>query len=153
MSDLKVLNFIMGLKSGYAKCPCFYCMFDSRQSQLDFDPVHTWPARIYFDMHLLVLVENIAFPFLYIKLGIFQKFIKTLDKGSDCFQFIRKNIKKSEAKLINGVYTSPEIRFLMKHADFPGTMTGTQCEAWINFIAVAKNVLGKDITADWKEKN
>ena len=152
MSDLKVLNFIMGLKSGYAKYPCFYCMFDSRQSQLDFDPLHIWPTRVDFHMDPLVPLENIAFPFLHIKLGLFQKFVKTLDKGSDCFQFIRKNIKKSEAKLMNGVFTGPEIRFLMKQADFPGTMTTTQCEAWFNFIAVAKNVLGKDITADWKEK-
>ena len=54
---------------------------------------------------------------------------------------------------MDGVFTGQEIRFLKKHADFPVTMTSTQCEAWFNFIAVAKNVLGKDITADWKEKN
>ena len=54
---------------------------------------------------------------------------------------------------MNRVFTGPEIRFLMEQSDFPGTMTGTQCKAWFNFIAVAKNVLGKDITADWKEKN
>ena len=65
---------------------------------------------------------------------------------------MRININKSEAELMNGVFTGPEIRFLFKHADFPGLMTGTQCEVWFNFIAVAKNVLGKDITTDWKEK-
>ena len=53
---------------------------------------------------------------------------------------------------MNGVFTGLEIRFLMKQADFSGTMTTTQCEAWFNFIAVAYNVFGKDITADWKEK-
>ena len=53
---------------------------------------------------------------------------------------------------MNGVFIGLEIRFLMKHADFPDTMTDTQCEAWFNFIAVAKNVIGKDITANWKEK-
>ena len=46
---------------------------------------------------------------------------------------------------MNGVFTGPEIRFLMKHATFSGTMTGTQREAWFNFISVTK-------TSDWKEK-
>ena len=50
----------------------------------------TWPASVDFDMDHLVPVENIGFPFLHIKLNLFQKFVKALDKGSDCFQFILK---------------------------------------------------------------
>ena len=110
---------MMGLKSEYAKYPCFYFIFNSRQSQLDLDPVHTWPARVDFDIDPLVTLENITFPFLHIKVGLFQMFVKTLGKRSDCFQFIRKNIKKSEAKLMNDIFTGPEIIFLMKQADFP----------------------------------
>ena len=49
-------------------------------------------------------VEKIAFPFLHIKLGLFQKYLKALDKGSDCFKFTCRNIKKSEVKLLNGVF-------------------------------------------------
>jgi len=152
MCDLKVLNFMMGLKSGYAKYPCFYCMFDSRQSQIDFNPSHTWPVRVDFDIDPLVPIDKIAFPFLHIKLGIFQKYVKALDKESECFKFICKNIKKSKAKLLNGVLTGPEIRYLMKNDDFPKTMTDLERSAWFNFIAVATNVLGKHVTEEWKEK-
>ena len=73
MCDLKVLNFIMGLKSGYVKYPCFYCMFDSRQSTLNVNPTHIWSARVDFDINPLVSVEMITLPFLHIKLGLFQK--------------------------------------------------------------------------------
>ena len=94
MCDLKVLNIIMGLKSGYAKFPCFYCMFDSRQSMLDFNSNHKWPASVDFYSYPLVPTEKIGLPFLHIKLGLFQKFVKALDKGSDCFKFISTSIKK-----------------------------------------------------------
>lgn len=152
MCDLKVLNFIMGLKSGYAKYPCFHCMFDSRNSGLDFDSKKTWPKRDNFDKNPLVPIEKIAFPFLHIKLGIFQKFVKTIDKESACFQFICSHFKKSDAKLINGIFTGPEIRYLMKNKDFPSTMTDVQLAAWLNFCDIATNVLGKSVTTDWREK-
>ena len=65
MSDLKVLNFMTGLKSGYAK----YLFLLYVRFQLDFDPV-----LADFDMDPLVQVENIAFSFLHIKPVLFQKF-------------------------------------------------------------------------------
>ena len=82
----------------------------------------------------------------------FQKNVKAFDKGSDCFKLICQNIKKSQAKLTNGVFAGPEIRFLMKHDGFPGTMTDLQCIAWFNFYAVARHVLGKNVTKCWKQK-
>ena len=100
MCDLKVLNLIMKLKCGYSKYPCFYCMFDSRQSTLDFNPTHIWPPRVDFNISHLVPVEKIAFPFLHIKLGLSQKYVKALDKGSDCFKFICKNYKEIIGKAI-----------------------------------------------------
>ena len=66
---------------------------------LDFNPTYTWPVRIEFSNEPLVPVEKIALPVLHIKLGLVQKYVKTLEKESYCFQFICRNIKKSEAKL------------------------------------------------------
>ena len=74
----------------------------------------------------LVPTGNIGLPFLHIKLGLFQKFVKSLDKGSNCFKFISTSIKKLEAKLLNGVFTGPEIRLLMKDTAFTKTMTDIQ---------------------------
>lgn len=152
MADLKVLNFIMGLKAGYAKYPCFYCMFDTRNSLLDYNSNHMWPDRIDFDKQPLVPLEKIAFPFLHIKLGLWQKFVKTLDNDSECFKFICENIKKSDAKLRNGVFTGPEIKNIMKNVNFPQTMTHLEQNAWLSFCDVANHVLGKVIAEDWQEK-
>ena len=40
----------------------------------------------------------------------------------------------------------------MKHDGFPGTMTDLQRAAWFNFCVVARHVLGKNVTEDWKQK-
>ena len=123
-------------------------MFDSRQSVLDFNQTHTWHVRIEFPNELLVPVEKIAIPVLHIKLGLFQKYVKALEKGSDCFKFIIQNIKKSEAKLCNGVFACAEIKL----EDFPGTMNETEREAWFKLCDVTRHVLGKNMTEDWKKK-
>ena len=120
---------------------------------LDFNPTHTWPVRIEFPNEHLAPVEKIALQVLYIKLDLFLKYVKALEKGSDCFKFICscQNIKKSEAKLCNGVFTGPEIRYFMSLDDFPGTMTETKREAWFKHCDVAKHVLGMSVTEDCKE--
>ena len=46
----------------------------------------------------------------------------------------------------------PEIRILMNSNNFLETMTEKQLSAWLNFVDVATNVLGKNIAADWKER-
>ena len=40
----------------------------------------------------------------------------------------------------------------MNSNDFPETMTEKELSAWLNFVAVDTNVLGKNIAADWKER-
>ena len=81
----------------------------------DFNPTHTWPVRIEFPNKPFVPVENIT---------LHIKYVRALEKGSDCFK-VCWNIKKSEAKLCNGVFTGPEIKYLMSLEDFLGTMTET----------------------------
>jgi len=46
----------------------------------------------------------------------------------------------------------PEIRILMNSNNFLETMPEKQLSVWFNFVAVATNVLGKNISADWKER-
>ena len=103
--------------------PRFYCIFDPKHIVLDFNPTNIWPVSMEFGKQLLVPIDKIAFPVLHIKLGLLQKFVKSLDKGSDWFKFICRNIKKSETKLNNSVFTGPKIRLLVTHQDFPKTMT------------------------------
>ena len=42
VADMKVINYLLGLKSGYAKYPC---KFDSRNSLLDYDKNFNWPEK------------------------------------------------------------------------------------------------------------
>lgn len=37
--DLKMVNFLLGHQSGYAKYPCFLCLWDSR------DKTHLWVRK------------------------------------------------------------------------------------------------------------
>jgi len=67
----------------------------------------------------LIPIDKIAFSVLHITLKLLQKFVKSLNKGSDCFQFICRSIKKSEAKLSYGVFSGHVIRLLMASKDFP----------------------------------
>jgi len=52
---------------------------------IDFSPTHIWPIRIEFQNEPLVPVEKIALLVLYIKLSLFQKYVKALEKGGDFF--------------------------------------------------------------------
>ena len=68
-------------------------------------------------------IVKIAFLVLHMKQGLFQKFVKSLTKGSNCCKFICYNIKKSQETLRNNVFTGPEIKLLVARKDFPETMT------------------------------
>ena len=46
----------------------------------DYNLTYTWPVRIEFPNVPLVPVNKISLPVLYIKLGLFQKYVKALEK-------------------------------------------------------------------------
>ena len=56
--DLKVLNFIMGVKICQIS---LLLLFDSKQSRLDFNFTHTWPARVDFVKILWYLLRRLHF--------------------------------------------------------------------------------------------
>lgn len=148
VADLKVVNFLLGLPGGYAKHPCFYCMFDSRNSLQDFDINHVWPARCSRSEEQ-VPRANIVLPFLHIKLGLFQKFVKTLSKEGSCYEYLLTNSHKSQDKVANGVFTGPEIRKYLKDADFLSSMNALEKATWLAFTLLCENVLGKNISSNW----
>jgi len=152
MCDLKVTNYLSGLKSGYAKHPCLYCMFDTRNSQPDFDASFQWDERTDFDCNPLINIQKIALPPLHIKLGLFQQFVKALPEDSDCSLFLHRKFNKSEAKISNGVFNGPEIRSLMNDVDFSKHLDQEQMGAWLCFCDVATNVLGKNVSNNWMAK-
>ena len=57
VADMKVINYLLGLKSGCAKYPCLHCEFDSRNSLLDYDKNFHWPEKESFSFEQLVSPE------------------------------------------------------------------------------------------------
>jgi len=115
MCDLKVLNLIMGLKSGYVKS-LTVCLIP--------DKVCLILIPFIYVLFVWNLIKSFWYPlarfhFLFSTLDLFQRFAKGLDKGYYCFKFICQNIKKLEVKLSNGVFNGTEIRLLMALKNFP----------------------------------
>ena len=143
---------LMGVKSGYAKYPCFFCHFDSRNSEVDFCANHQWERRETFNLAPLISPSKIAFPVLHLKLGLCQVFIKNLDSECECFQYVRQKFRKSDAKLENGVLNGPEIRLILKDTEFINKMTSIEQNAWEAFRVVAFEVLSKSYSSCWQQK-
>lgn len=156
--DLKMVNFLLGQQSGYTKYPCFLCMWDSRAKQLHWEQ-DVWPARNSLTVgkanvirEPLVNRDKIILPPLHIKLGMIKQFVKALDKEGDCFKYIcRKFPKLSMEKLKGGIFDGPQIRQLIKDADFIKVMTVPESEAWESFVLVVENFLGNHKAPNYEE--
>lgn len=149
VADLKVINFLLGFKSGFSKFPCYYCMFDSRNSSKDFQSDFYWPERPETECHSVVNKENIIFPFLHIKLGLFQKFVKSMDPEGSPIQYLINKSMKSSAKILNGVFTGPEIRRLLTDSVFISKLNSNEKQTFDAFKLVCHNVLGKNVSSNW----
>ena len=86
----------------------------------------------------LVDRSKIIFPPLHIKLGLMKQFVKALDKEYICDAFPGLSIEKKKA----GVFDGPQIRKLIKDAQFITSMTQVESNAWSSFVLVVKNFLG-----------
>ena len=84
ISDLKVMNFLLGFPSGCAKHPCCYFFFDTRNCLPDFDKNISWPI-----MHIgekeSISLNHYYFSLLHIKLGLFHKFVKLYLMAGNAF--------------------------------------------------------------------
>lgn len=153
--DLKMVNFLLGMQSGYTKYPCFLCLWDSRAKNEHWGRKH-WPSRINMTVgkanivhEPLISREKIILPPLHIKLGLMKQFVKALDKNGDCFKYICQSFPGlSTEKLKAGIFDGPQIRNLMNNDDFINHMTQVELEAWTSFVSVVKNFLG-----NYKAKN
>ena len=58
---------------------------------------------------------------------------------------------KLEAKILNCVYTRPEIRKLLNDDNFSNSMTKLEQSAWKCFSNVCNNVLGNNVANAWSD--
>jgi hypothetical protein len=149
-ADLKVIALLTGLQLGYTKHCCFLCEWDSRD-RISHYKVKDWPQRKSYvkgQMNIkeepLVDPNNICLPPLHIKLGLIKVFVKALKQESDSFAYLKRKFPNlSEAKIKEGVFVGPQIRFLMDDGNFDLLLNEIELTAWHAFEDVVKSVLGK----------
>jgi hypothetical protein len=157
--DLKMVNFLLGQQSGFTKYPCFLCMWDSRD-RVNHYVMKDWPPRTNMAPcraanileEPLVEREKIIFPPLHIKLGLIKQFVKALDKNGECFKYICSVFPGlTIEKLKAGIFDGPQIRKLLKDANFVKSMIENEASAWRAFVDVVQNFLGKHKSENYKD--
>jgi len=115
-SNLKVVTTLMGLQKSYAKFCCFLCMWDSHARNVLYSkkncPLyksHTLRTKNIAHQPL-VDPRKVLLPPLYIKLGLMNNSVKTLDRNGTAFSFMcEKFPRHSVEKIKAGVFIGPQI--------------------------------------------
>jgi hypothetical protein len=146
--DFKVVAIISGLQAGRVKYPCFICLFDAT-NRVDHYTRNQWPNRDHrigeFNaiQQPLVNLAKIVLPPLHIYLGLAKQFLTKLQKNKGVNPVLKNIFNNiSDAKLLAGVLTGPQIHLLMQNEAFDASLTVVQLEAWTVFKWIASNFLG-----------
>lgn len=107
--DLKVVNMLRGLKSGYPKHMCFICNWNTRfkGDQYQYDGWKNRPESEELTESMihkpLVPIDKILLPPLHIKLGIVKKFVGAIAQREEVYECLHKIfLKLSKQKLMAG---------------------------------------------------
>ena len=139
-AHLEVITLLLGLQLGYTKFPCFLCEWDGT------DKAHHYVNRIWsvqkilepghknVKHHSLVELLSILLPPLQIKLGLMKNSVKAMDHSGTAFPYLQQKFPLlSDAKIREGVHTSPDIRSLLCEEVFERIITGDEQSAWHAF--------------------
>ena len=96
--------------------------------------------------------DKVLLPPLHIKLGLMKQYVKSLDKGGECFKYICQKFSfLSREKIKAGVFDGPKIRQLLKDEEFIETMISVEKNGWIALSRVVSNFLGNTKSPEYKE--
>lgn len=151
VADFKVVAILMGLQSGYTAYSCHLCLWHSRKDDEHYT-TDIWPPRTQFVLGKfnvkslpLVSQDMIILPPLHIKLGLIKNFVKALDATSDAFEYLNRFFPKlSTQKIKQGVFNGPQIRDLLKDAEFETLLSPEEKRAWISFRKIVQGFLGNN---------
>lgn len=155
--DFKIIAMILGMQGGYTKYCCFLCEWDSRARKEHF--VRTvWPTRKLtvgeknVTNESLVAPKDVILPPLHIKLGLMKQFVKAMDRNGQGFAYLTTKFPRlSDAKIKEGVFVGPQIRYLMKDDTFDTLLSRKEKRSWIAFKKVCKQFLGRHRSEDYKD--
>lgn len=149
-ADFKVIGILAGLQAGYTTYPCHLCLWNSRMKSQHYVQ-REWDARppaVVGEFNVkdqpLVSADRFLLPPLHVKLGLARSLVKTLAMEMVVFDEFKRIIKRiSNAKLLNGILTGPEIRTLVAQKDkFYHLLNREQVAAFDAFIDICDNFLG-----------
>lgn len=148
---------ILGLQAGYTKFPCFLCEWDSRARDKHWN-VTDWTKRNTLNTGSKNVIRpslvppcNILLPSLHIKLGLMRQFVKALNKEVKSFKYSCAVFPSlSDAKLEERIFIGPDIRKLMKDAQFNGILSPKEKKACRTFKQVCTGFLGNEKDENYK---
>ncbi|GAB0099934.1 uncharacterized protein DMENIID0001_158370 [Sergentomyia squamirostris] len=158
--DLKVTGYLLGQMQANSLYPCFLCLW-KRTPTGGSDPWKLeWDERTEFVRNehsirggQIVHNKNILIPPLHLKLGLMTQFVKAVGTESECYKYLQEAFPdRTEAKLKEGIFTGPDIRYLLKDDLFENSMTPIQADAWKSFRDVCEGFLGIHKVPDYKTK-
>ena len=86
--------------------------------------------------------DRIFFLPLHINLDLIKQFTKALDKDGDCFIYLCQYFPGlTMEKLKAGIFDGPQIRHLIRYAEFEDSMNELELKAWKALVLVEKNFL------------
>ena len=100
----------------------------------------------------LLPYDKVILPRLHIKLGLMKQYVKSLDKGGECFKYICQKFSFLSYEKIKAVtFDGPKIQQLLKDKEFIETMSPKKKNGWIAFSQVVNNFLANTKSPKYKE--
>lgn len=117
-ADIKVINILVGLQSGYTRNMCYLCLWNTRYKGDQYESKN-WPSRQEYVNGKnnvirtpLVPPEKVLLPPLHIKLGIVKNFIKALHTNEAAFNRLKQIFPRlSSEKVKEGELYNFELYF------------------------------------------
>ena len=100
----------------------------------------------------MVESSRILLPPLHIKLGLMKNFVKAMDRNGTAFLYLRQKFTLlSDAKIREDVFSSPDIRSVLRDELFERIITDDEQRAWHAFREVVTGFLGNRRADNYKD--
>src|SRR6201990_3258201 len=122
-----MVNFLLGQQGRCTKYPCFLCYWDSRAAAEHWVKKELPQRQSLASGDKNVINDPLVGRKMHLKLGLMKQFVRALDHSGECFSYICSTFNGlSEEKKNAGIFDGPQIRRLMRDANFITSMNETE---------------------------